>query len=338
MMPLSLSLSPTVGWQRKRRPVCGGMRSLPLLLLVLFIAVLGTTTIGLFEESLLITKNNWLSSFAARSKEEGRQEAVRDGATIQQQRALPKNESLIQISGDRKEEEEVLPQEQERGCHIVNMSIAISCLKLSKHTTNGTVNLTTLTYPSDAEAHTMEIHRALENWTRTAQMHYAAGYGGPWIENYWMRHFKDSVISLPRQHNASNSSSSVCLSDTFGPFIPLLIPWVDIWLSQGGIHGNRNQYPPVFTDTVKALLRPDVAYITVSQNDQGWALNYYHHLTNVLVLSAGGYGHVPIPLLKQEEKLLDKKKIPVVNRTLLLPTLAVLSMLRMVCESKWIQL
>jgi hypothetical protein len=66
------------------------------------------------------------------------------------------------------------------------------------------------------------------------------------------------------------------------------------------------------------MLRQDVVYITINQNDDGLPGNddrfqqlqdYY----NIVVMSAGGYGHVPIPLLKQPEMILPK--IPVHNRT-----------------------
>jgi hypothetical protein len=59
--------------------------------------------------------------------------------------------------------------------------------------------------------------------------------------------------------------------------------------------------------TLERVLRPNVAYVTVSQNDDGlpgrdakFARLLKVH--NVVVLSAGGYGHVPILLLKQTEE------------------------------------
>lgn len=65
-----------------------------------------------------------------------------------------------------------------------------------------------------------------------------------------------------------------------------------------------NRYPGNFTTDLKRLLRPDVLYITVSQNDEGIAGGKHDVLPmsdvpNPLVLSAGTYGHVPVPLLKQ---------------------------------------
>jgi hypothetical protein len=143
--------------------------------------------------------------------------------------------------------------------------------------------------------HFLEIHNALEKWTKGSKPHRAAKYAGPWIENYWIEHFQ-----------VTNSS---CLSETFGPFVPLLIPWVDLWVNNAG------KYPLGFVDRLQSLLRPNVPYITVSQNDQGLVgegeMPIWH---NIMVLSAGGYGHVPIPLLKQTEPLVN----PLENRQWLL--------------------
>jgi len=49
----------------------------------------------------------------------------------------------------------------------------------------------------------------------------------------------------------------------------------------------------------KNLLRDDVLYLVVSQSDVG--IQLLHALRpNILVLSAGGFGHIPIPLIKGE--------------------------------------
>ena len=156
----------------------------------------------------------------------------------------------------------------------------------------------------------------------------------PWIENHWITYFQKELVS-------KNNSSS--LSDVFGPYIPIFVPWTDIWV------GNRFRYPKDLTlaMSMDGLLRDDVMYITVSQNDDGfivsnrtpflkWSSTMYYfrrserykiqksyRVSNVCifeslkgrcsefhdiqrkyhitVLSAGGYGHVPIPLLKQPE-------------------------------------
>jgi hypothetical protein len=49
-----------------------------------------------------------------------------------------------------------------------------------------------------------------------------------------------------------------------------------------------------------------VLYITVSQNAVGITGDdelKMESIPNILVLSAAGYGHVPIPLLKQQQML-----------------------------------
>lgn len=101
-------------------------------------------------------------------------------------------------------------------------------------------------------------------------------------------------------------NETACAYDVFGPFIPLFIPWVDGWVL------GRFRYPKGMLDTLKSVLRPNVPYITVSQNDEGLTGKNEFDMSrfpNVLVLSAGGYGHVPIPLFKQSEKLNNQKSI-----------------------------
>lgn len=153
-----------------------------------------------------------------------------------------------------------------------------------------------LRYPDHAEEHFAELHLQLSEWGQHEAhiMHTAANYSGPWIENYWIDTYLSKALAGP------------CLYDTFGSYIPLFLPWVDLWVE------NKFRYPDGFVDTLMSALRPDVAYVTVSQGDMG--ISGYRELPmkkipNVLVLSAGGYGHVPIPLLKQEESPSDESSI-----------------------------
>lgn len=153
-----------------------------------------------------------------------------------------------------------------------------------------------------------EIHQAMDQWVRPSKPHCAANYCGPWIEHYWINHFAGINTSSAGMMGGGNRS---CLSETFGSFIPLLIPWVSIWSN------NDNKYPDGFVDKLLSVIRPDMAYITVSQNDEGLpGKNEMPLLSNVLVLSAGGYGHVPIPLLKRDIPLLNETtRVPISNRT-----------------------
>jgi hypothetical protein len=173
-----------------------------------------------------------------------------------------------------------------------SMKRALECLRQTKP------DLPDLSYPQDAFQHFQEIHQRLDNWAQHAdhKPHRAAGYQGPWIENTWISHFQKELQS-------KNNS----LSDVFGPYIPIFIPWTDIWVN------SRFKYPKdlVLEMMKEDLLRDDVMYITVNQNDDGFVgrcsefsdLQSRYHIT---VLSAGGYGHVPIPLLKQPEPSISK--------------------------------
>ena len=175
------------------------------------------------------------------------------------------------------------------------MRSALSCLRRT------TPSLHNLSYPDDAWQHFDALHAALAPWLQSApsfQRHGAAGYSGPWIENVWISRF--SALA-----NAARKAGRP-LSHVFGPYIPILVPFTDQWV-HGGPHQvglKRYRYPDGLVPALLGALRPNAAYITVSQNDEG--LSGRNELPmamipNVLVLSAGGYGHVPVPLLKQSE-------------------------------------
>lgn len=51
------------------------------------------------------------------------------------------------------------------------------------------------------------------------------------------------------------------------------------------------------TDSLLSWLRKDVIYLAVSQDDQGLGKTLMSAFPNILVLTAGGFGHVPIPLI-----------------------------------------
>jgi len=171
----------------------------------------------------------------------------------------------------------------------LDMAMAISCLQLTTPSLE-------LEYPSDADLHLNEIRLALAPWAQhgSHKPHSHAGYDGPWIENRWITHFE----------NIYQGNKTACASDIFGPFIPIFIPWTDHWVD------NKMQYQNLL-DRLSDVLRPNVPYITVSQNAQGLpgGKNFdLRQFPNLLILSAGGYGHIPIPLLKQQEKKMNQKK------------------------------
>ena len=96
------------------------------------------------------------------------------------------------------------------------------------------------------------------------------------IENEWIKEF-------------SNKSASY-----FKPYIPIFVQWVDLavakrWESRSPVEGGRDsRYFKQIDPILRRVLRPDVAYITVSQNDAGLHVGVLDPLllANVVVMSA----------------------------------------------------
>jgi len=178
---------------------------------------------------------------------------------------------------------------------------ALRCLGIQQ------LNSTTLPrYPNDPFDHYQKIHQHLAPWNSTNTPWAAwARYRGPWIENRWAIQFLPKAAALDNHH----------FPEVFGPYIPLLIPWTDIFMKF------RKKYPTELIQALREVLEPDVIYITVCQNANGLPggnemMQQLFEEYNILVLSSGGHGHVAIPLLKQEENVLPK--IPVGDRAHLL--------------------
>ena len=76
-------------------------------------------------------------------------------------------------------------------------------------------------------------------------------FKGPWIENAWI----DTFGRRWAHHRAQGGK----LRDHFGDFIPLFVPWMDIFVA-------AYKTPGGLIDALRRVLRPDVAYITVSQH------------------------------------------------------------------------
>lgn len=136
-----------------------------------------------------------------------------------------------------------------------------------------------LSLPSDAEAHYKEILELTKPF-RNHRPHNWAGYGGPWIENHFIHHFIDKPLSY------------------FGGMFPLFIQWTDIHVNafMGG-NGSMPNYDAM-PQTISKFLRDDVIYITVCQDDEGLTSKLANLKPNILTFSAGGYGHIIIPLIK----------------------------------------
>lgn len=167
------------------------------------------------------------------------------------------------------------------------MRAASDCLRRT------TPDLPALEYPDDAEEHFVRLHRALGRWTAQALPFEWDGFRGPWLEDQWISRMWTAYRSRP---------PNATLRAVFGPYIPLLVPWNAIHNTANFTEAARIPcYPCGFVRAVLGVLRPSVPYITVSQSAEGVTAKGelpMSQIPNVLVLSQGGYGHVPVPLLK----------------------------------------
>lgn len=77
--------------------------------------------------------------------------------------------------------------------------------------------------------------------------------------------------------------------------IPIFAQWVDSEVNDNS--HEKQKYRNKVLEFIK-LLRPDVLYVTLTQNDLGLG-DLPQLFPNILMLSAGGYGNVPLPLLKR---------------------------------------
>ena len=128
-------------------------------------------------------------------------------------------------------------------------------------------------FPMDAQYHFEDLKNRTEKF-RHPPIHEYANYSGPWIENIFIKEFMDRPLSY------------------FNGFIPIYIQWIDTQILRG------RHFDYIRHELFQAL-RPNVLYLAISQGDVGLTQIGTAH-PNILVLSAGGFGHVPIPLVRGE--------------------------------------
>jgi len=128
-------------------------------------------------------------------------------------------------------------------------------------------------FPEDAEYHFEELKNRTARF-RQAPVHEYANYEGPWIENIFIKEFMDRPLSY------------------FNGFIPIFIQWIDTQILRG------RHFDNIYNE-LSGILRPNVIYLAISQGDVGLGKIGTAN-PNIFVLAAGGYGHVPIPLVRAE--------------------------------------
>ena len=135
-----------------------------------------------------------------------------------------------------------------------------------------------LAFPSDAHEHYAELLRVTERF-RKYPHHEFGGYRGPWIEALFIERF----ISRPLEF--------------FKGMFPIFVQWIE------NDHATRGTYNTLFDD-LKRVLRRNVIYVIVSQANEG-VYQLIDDFPNILMLSSGGFGHIPLPLIKGDLARLD---------------------------------
>lgn len=144
---------------------------------------------------------------------------------------------------------------------------AAKCLGLSQEQIDKIASHTFEERKAHYEYISEKINKSIRNRFR---QHSWMGYNGPWIEDLWMDMRNEPF-------------------ETFGPFVPLFVPWVGMWIINMGYY--MMQYRRIL-----ALLQPDFLYVTVNFNDDGVDGRDRSKTLlppNVLVISGGGNGHIP---------------------------------------------
>lgn len=139
---------------------------------------------------------------------------------------------------------------------------------------NGTISST---HTKVARAHYADLMKASKKTWKIERPAYC-GCSGPFLENEWIRRYKDKDLSF------------------FEPFIPLFVPWFGHYQ----VDSDKDKYNLFVAEFMKKL-RPDYVYLTISECDYGIALRDKKRAIvpkNVLIMSASGMGHVAVPWLQ----------------------------------------
>lgn len=133
---------------------------------------------------------------------------------------------------------------------------------------------------NDLTSHHHELLEITKQY-RGLSPHHHDSHTGMWIENHFIDHFLNKSIT------------------TFGGFIPLFVQWIDY-----DLHVRDKLSSNAMFATLLSKLRHDVAYIAVSQDNNGIPI-LIEKFPNVIILSAGGNGNIPIPLIMGDLPYID---------------------------------
>jgi len=140
----------------------------------------------------------------------------------------------------------------------------------------------------DLQAHYEVLLEITKPWRGLTKPSYA-NYSGPWSEDRWIQEF----------------CCNVSVISDFGGVVPLFVQWNSVRLSPR--FGLEGFFQSQEAKRIFSVLRDDVLYVTMAEASNGMyplARNQHRvspaRFWNVLVLSPGGFGHIPLPLLAAE--------------------------------------
>lgn len=141
--------------------------------------------------------------------------------------------------------------------------------------------------------HFLKIWKVTEALRGSTPSRYG-GYNGPWLEERWIEIGKEMV----------KKDDNKLFCSRFGQWVPL---FGQFWGFSHGDPWPKKQYY-VHMDALLAAMESRFLYAAVSQDDEGLIPSKYKTYTqwfgdreiSLLIFSQGGYGHVPIPLLKED--------------------------------------
>jgi hypothetical protein len=130
---------------------------------------------------------------------------------------------------------------------------------------------------------------------------YVNAVGGPAAVQAEIAATHDAALAAASAAGESTADLVVTVDpydvDLFMPYVPLFISWTSLPV----LNGFSPEVSRQLALKIRGLLRQDVQYVTLIQHAEGLYLANVpvmaKLLKNVLVLSSGGKGHVPLPLL-----------------------------------------
>ena len=136
------------------------------------------------------------------------------------------------------------------------------------------------------ESHALDLINATKDF-RNLPYHSFANWHGPWMENYFISNFFSENVKVMKTY----------LFNFWYPILPIFAQWTEICCSMSKDVNIDREKVSFFWRT---KIRKDVIYFTVTQHDMGAPgdrLLIPELYQNTVILSGGGWGTIPAPLI-----------------------------------------